>query len=77
MGAPEAWPRWAALRPHVLAAADQFAVLSDNQQDAATVDASWLLDRAAAYLQVHARLDQARPLAGRALAMKRTPPGSY
>ena len=32
-------------------------------------DAAWLLDRAATYLQVHARLAEARPLAERALAI--------
>ena len=36
---------------------------------AGQADASWLLDRAAAYLQVHARLAEARPLAERALAI--------
>ena len=38
-------------------------------QDAAGADAAWLLDRAATYLQVHARLAEARPLAERALAI--------
>ena len=37
-------------------------------QDAAE-DTAWLLDRAATYLQVHARLADARPLAERALAI--------
>jgi tetratricopeptide (TPR) repeat protein len=68
-GAPQNWPRWAVLLPHVLAAADHFTALPGGQQDAARDDASWLLDRAAAYLQVHARLAEARPLAERALAI--------
>ena len=38
-------------------------------QGAAGADASWLLDRAATYLQVHARLAEAWPLAERALAI--------
>jgi tetratricopeptide (TPR) repeat protein len=68
-GAPQNWPRWAALLPHVLAAADHFTALPAGQQDEARGDASWLLDRAAAYLRVRARLAQARPLAERALAI--------
>jgi hypothetical protein len=70
-GAPQDWPRWAVLLPHVLAAADHFTALPGDQQDTAGDHASWLLDRAAAYLQVHARLAQARPLAERALAIRR------
>jgi tetratricopeptide (TPR) repeat protein len=68
-GAPQDWPRWAVLLPHVLAAADHFTALPGDQQPAVWGDASWLLDRAAAYLQVHARLPQARALAERALAI--------
>jgi tetratricopeptide (TPR) repeat protein len=68
MSAPESWPRWAVLLPHVLAAtarldpatADDTAVLDDT---------AWLLDRAGTYLQVHARLTEARPLFERALAI--------
>jgi tetratricopeptide (TPR) repeat protein len=69
MGAPEDWPRWAVLLPHVVAAADHFASHPGQQQDTGTDDAAWLLDRAATYLQVHARLAQARSLAERALAI--------
>jgi hypothetical protein len=69
MGAPQDWPRWAVLLPHVLAAADHFTALPAGQHDAARDDASWLLDRAAAYLRVHARLAEARPLGERALAI--------
>ena len=67
--APQDWPRWATLLPHVLAAASHFDDLPGPAQEAAGADASWLLDRAAAYLQVHARLAEARPLAERALAI--------
>jgi hypothetical protein len=66
MGAPQDWPRWAVLLPHVLAATSHFDV---QGQDAGGADASWLMDRAAAYLKVHARLAEARPLAERALAI--------
>jgi tetratricopeptide (TPR) repeat protein len=69
MGEPQDWPRWAVLLPHVLAAADHFASLPGQQQHAAAADVSWLLDRASTYLQVHARLSEARPLAERALAI--------
>jgi tetratricopeptide (TPR) repeat protein len=68
-GVPEAWRRWAALLPHVLTAtrhADDLAVGSTG--GLATMTAR-LLDRAATYLQVHARLAEARPLAERALAI--------
>jgi tetratricopeptide (TPR) repeat protein len=67
--APQDWPRWAVLLPHVLAAASHFDDLRGAAQEAAGADASWLLDRAATYLQVHARLAEARPLAERALAI--------
>ena len=67
-GAPEDWPRWAVLLPHVLAATSHLPPVPDRAHPAAT-DASWLLDRAATYLQVHARLGEARPLAERALAI--------
>jgi tetratricopeptide (TPR) repeat protein len=66
MGAPQAWPRWAVLLPHVLAATSHFDIQTQN---AGGADAAGLLDRAAAYLQVHAQLAQARPLAERALAI--------
>ena len=68
-GAPQDWPRWAVLLPHVLAATSHFDDLPGPAQEAAGADASWLLDRAATYLQVHARLAEARPLAERALAI--------
>ncbi len=66
---PEAWPRWAVLLPHVLAAVSHFDDLSRPGRDAAEADASWLFDRAAMYLHAHARLAEARPLAERALAI--------
>src|SRR5215475_2751876 len=68
MGAPQDWPRWAVLLPHVLAATSHLESVPGSQA-AAGPDAAWLLDRAATYLQVHARLQEARPLAERALAI--------
>src|SRR6266700_916187 len=68
MGAPRDWPRWAVLLPHVLSATGHPGTVP--APEAATgPDAAWLLDRAATYLQVHARPDDARPLAERALAI--------
>ena len=72
MGAPQDWPRWAALLPHVLAAASHFDSLPRPAQDTAGADVSWLLDRAATYLQIHARLAEARPLAEQALTITET-----
>jgi tetratricopeptide (TPR) repeat protein len=69
MGTPQDWPRWAVLLPHVLAATSHFNMLPDQALRAAGTDASWLLDRAATYLQVQAGLAEARPLAERALAI--------
>src|SRR5690242_17285626 len=61
MGAPQDWPRWEVLLPHVLAAT--------SHPGPAGPDTAWLLDRAATYLQVHARAADARPLAERAVAI--------
>jgi Tetratricopeptide repeat len=69
MGAPEDWPRWAVLLPHVLAATTRFAPLPGPGEQPGRTDTAWLLDRAATYLQVHARLGEARPLAERALSI--------
>jgi tetratricopeptide (TPR) repeat protein len=68
MSAPESWPRWAALLPHVLAATACLdpALASDT---AVLEEAAWLLNGAGTYLQVHARLNEARPLLERALAI--------
>jgi tetratricopeptide (TPR) repeat protein len=69
MGAPQDWPRWAVLLPHVLAATGHFEHLPGLQGQPGRPEVSWLLDRAATYLQVHARLGEALPLAERALAI--------
>ncbi len=68
-GVPQDWPRWAVLLPHVLAAtglADQAPGPAGRGLAAGT---AWLLDRAGTYLQVHARLADARLLLERALAI--------
>lgn len=64
-GAPENWPRWSVLLPHALAVTDH--VDDDGPDPQVADDCAWLLHRAAVHLTVHARLDDARPLAERAL----------
>jgi tetratricopeptide (TPR) repeat protein len=69
-GAPEAWPRWALLLPHVLAVTGFLGHAGDLRHGQETAAAgAWLLDRAGTYLQVRARLPEARPLLERALAI--------
>ncbi len=63
-GAPQDWPRWEVLLPHVLAATSLSCPAGQDMADTA-----WLLDRAATYLQAHGRPADARPLAERALAI--------
>jgi tetratricopeptide (TPR) repeat protein len=68
MGAPEDWPRWRTLLPHVLAVighVDRQADAPPSQLD----DCSWLLDRAGTYSLVHGRPGAARPLMERALTI--------
>ena len=69
MGAPADWPRWALLLPHVLAAAGHLGSAGEQPGPQMLDDGSWLLDRAGTFLQVHARLADARPLLERALAI--------
>jgi hypothetical protein len=59
MGAPQNWPRWAVLLPHVLAATGRLDSATGQHGPGAMANASWLLDRAGTYLQVHARLTDA------------------
>ena len=56
MGAPQAWPRWAVLLPHVLAATGHAGHPGRQPGPAVMKDAAWLLDRAGTYLQVQAQL---------------------
>jgi tetratricopeptide (TPR) repeat protein len=69
MGAPQNWPRWAVLLPHVLAATGYLDSAAGQPGPAMMADGSWLLDRAGTYLQVHARLTDAKALLERALAI--------
>jgi tetratricopeptide (TPR) repeat protein len=65
MSAPQDWPRWHQLLPHVLAtSAHHDDALSTNPDARA-----WLLDRAATYLQVLGQPATARPLFERALTI--------
>ena len=67
------WPRWAVLLPHVLAATGHADRASRQPGPAVMADAAWLLDRAGTYLQVQARLTDAKALRERALAITRPP----
>jgi tetratricopeptide (TPR) repeat protein len=69
MDTPAAWPKWAMLLPHVLTATSYLnpAIAHPNRRTLA--DASWLLDRAGVYLQVHALLTDAKTLLERALTI--------
>ena len=69
IGAPQDWPRWAVLLPHVLAATGHAEHASEQPGPEAMADVSWLLDRAGTYLQVQARITDARALLERALAI--------
>ncbi|MET9631737.1 FxSxx-COOH system tetratricopeptide repeat protein [Lentzea sp. NPDC006480] len=60
--APDNWPRWRALLPHVLFA-------TAEADTAATEHSSILLDRAAIFLQTTGRTADARPLLERALTI--------
>ncbi len=57
---PSAWPIWAALLPHVLTAAERVNEATGMPERDLLPKTSWLLDRAGIYLQVHARLGDAR-----------------
>jgi hypothetical protein len=67
VAAPEAWPRWAVLLPHVLAVTGYVNEAGGSLTGQAALDTAWLLDRAATYLQVDARLADAKPLRERAV----------
>jgi cellulose biosynthesis protein BcsQ len=66
-GAPHNWPRWALLLPHVLAVTGYVETVALPSSGQAAEDTSRLLDGAATYLQVRARLHEAKPLMERAL----------
>ncbi|MEU4389884.1 FxSxx-COOH system tetratricopeptide repeat protein [Kribbella sp. NPDC023855] len=67
IGEPQNWPRWRQLLPHVLAATGFVDSMAGPSGEQATMDAAWLLARAATYLQVHARPSEASPLMEHAL----------
>ncbi len=67
--APQNWPRWAVLLPHVLAAAGHAEHASWQQTPSVMADVAWLLDRAGNYLSVQARLTDAKTLHEHALAI--------
>jgi len=67
--APQAWPRWAVLLPHVLAAAGHAEHASRQPAPAAMEDVAWLLAQAGTYLRVQAQLTDAKALTERVLAI--------
>jgi hypothetical protein len=67
--APENWPRWRQLLPHVLAATAHH----DDAKPTAASATSLLLDHAAAYQQTHGQPGHARALLERALQILETP----
>jgi len=66
--APQNWPRWQQLLPHVLAATAHH----DDTHPTAASTTSWLLDRAAIYQHTHGQPATARPLLERALHIRET-----
>ena len=69
--APQDWPRWAVLLPHVLAASALAGQAIGAGHDM-MADTAWLLDRAGVYLHEHAQFADARALLERALAIAET-----
>jgi tetratricopeptide (TPR) repeat protein len=68
----QAWPRWAVLLPHVLAATGHADHASSQPSPAVMTDVSRLLERAGTYLRMHVRLTDAKALQERALAIDET-----
>jgi tetratricopeptide (TPR) repeat protein len=66
ISAPDNWPRWRQLLPHVLAATSRH----DDTTPIAAADTAWLVDRAGAYLQSQRQPTAARPLHERALRIQ-------
>lgn len=67
--APQTWPRWAELLPHVLAATHHADHASKQPDPAVMADVAWLLDRAGTYLREHAQYTDAKTLLERALTL--------
>jgi tetratricopeptide (TPR) repeat protein len=68
VNAPQGWPRWRQLLPHVLAATSRH----DDATPIAAADTAWLVDRAGTYLQSQREPIAARPLHERALQIQET-----
>jgi tetratricopeptide (TPR) repeat protein len=68
MTAPQNWPRWRALLPHVLTLHED----STNTPSTVTEHTAWLLDGAGTYLESHGRPADAQPLHERALTITET-----
>ncbi len=66
--APQNWPRWRHLLPHVLTATAHH----DDANPTAASATSWLLDHAATYQRTHGQPGTARPLQERALRLAET-----
>jgi tetratricopeptide (TPR) repeat protein len=64
---PPAWPAWRPLLPHVLVATDPHRTLTGVEEDV-----TWLLERAAEYVQSRGEPALARPLFNRALDLRRS-----
>jgi tetratricopeptide (TPR) repeat protein len=69
VSAPQDWPRWAVLLPHVMAATGHTDHASREPGPAVMADAARLLYRAGTYLQVHAQLTDAKTVVERGLAI--------
>jgi cellulose biosynthesis protein BcsQ/tetratricopeptide (TPR) repeat protein len=69
MSAPQSWPKWAMLLPHVLVATGHLNTAIEQISQETLANASWLLNRAGTYLQVRARLTDAKALLDRALSI--------
>ncbi|HET9255791.1 MAG TPA: FxSxx-COOH system tetratricopeptide repeat protein [Pseudonocardiaceae bacterium] len=66
--APQNWPRWRQLLPHVLTATAHH----DEASPTIAIPTSWLLDRAASYQRTHGQPASARLLLERALRIRET-----
>ena len=67
--APQSWPRWAILLPHILAATGHLDRAAEQLDTQTMADGSSLLGQAGFYLWVHAQHGSAKALEERALAI--------
>ena len=69
-GAPDTWPRWRVLLPHVLAATGHYSEPLHNERAGGIAgDVAWLLCRAGSYLEVGGLPAVAKTMVLRALAL--------